>query len=222
MNKYRKTVIISVISVISVCIIIALFLSFKNNKSSSSSTVISDATENVQPNIDDKERITEAQPLPEKNYLKDNGFEGIMQSENLKDYFFTKCDINDNLAVYNYQKNALTSGERLLIKVKKETEDEYNSSLKKVETFVTDKGDTVSFKEVAINYVSDDFQINPAIEDAVNKGTAEVERGNSLEREIISAQRLSWYSQGYSYCIEARNLSFTKDDMLALYNDFIQ
>lgn len=200
----------AVVIIIAVIILIAVAIINKNSKKVSTQEA-------------DKAQITAA-PLPTEQELSSVNLENSDKAQYITDKFaLSGYDIIDNGITYNYQASEVTSGWRLTLTAKAMNEADFNAALPKGDTqnAVFNENISAVFIDRTINYVSDSYQITPQLQQNIDDGKTELERGNSIERELIPVQRIYWYKDGISYTLESRYRSYTIDDMTKLVQAFL-
>jgi hypothetical protein len=166
----------------------------------------------------------EAIKLPKAKELKSILGKDIQQTDKLTDEYVLRnytTDETDKSITYFYQTHLATNGERLMLKAKSMTEDEfktqYNDKNTQTENYAALD---LTFVSKTLYSVPDDYTVPEAFQSMVDEGIAEIEYGNDMV-ESIGMQRMYWYEDGVGYTLTAYYHNFTFEDMAEIVHYFI-
>ena len=223
MNNKTKMTYIALVAVFLVAIIFIVGKMFIGNSNSQNKVVVTEDVKNLQTAEKEPDVAqVSALPLPTEEELKSHNLENISVKEKLTEKFaLGNYTLNDKSALFEYKAREVTTGERLYLKVLKADENEYKLSLpSNSTTHLSDDGINICYVDRTINYVSDDFEVDTELQKAIEEGKTELERGNSLTREVIPVKRIYWYKDGYEYQIESRYRNeYNFEELYKLYKD---
>lgn len=217
MKKIPKEIIILGSVVVVLCILLGVMaLSGKKNEQqpqvSGTNTEVS------------TERVADVEPiaLPDAGGFSEKlGFEP-KQVEKLSDEFVLRMvqEEGEEL-IYHYQTHLAANGSRMLLKIKKMTEEEYNASLPKegVAQPMEIDGRSTVFADRILYKVSKDREVLDIFLEEEAEGKAVIMR-TDIDNEISNIQTLDWYENGCRYELYADYQDLTVDEMKELAHNY--
>lgn len=226
-SDFNKIVYIIIAVLFVVIIFIAVSVALKNNRElknneEESTIVFETVTEKeVSTNEAQISEIKEGN-LPSLQELSEAGLENVMQTSKINQQFnLYNYEIKDGEIIYSYLANAVTNGERLYVRAKQMTEDEYNNMLpaNDVQTGNIDNV-TVVFNNRNVYYVREGLDLPEYIKKSVDDGKIVVRYDDNSIGELLPMQQMMWYNNGIGYTLESIRRSYNYEDMLKLTEDF--
>lgn len=217
MKKIPKEIIILGSVAVVLCILLAVMaLSGKNGKQQSQP---SGANTEVS-----TERVADVEPieLPDKTGIAQKlGFEP-KQVDKLSDEFVLRMvEDTEKGVIYHYQTHLAANGSRMLLKIEKMTEEEYNASLPKesVAQPMEIDGKSTVFADRILYKVSKDREVLDLFLQEEAEGKAVIVR-TDIDNEISNIQTLDWYEDGCRYELYADYQNLTVDEMKELAQNY--
>ncbi len=176
----------------------------------------------------DEPFVAEIEPAeaPDASELAAKNLEKAIVPDKITEKFaLFSYDLQDGLLKLSYKSRAVANGERLYLTERSLHLDEYSSYI--VEQHIKDApvekdGKEFYYVDRTLNYVSDSYTPNEALLKAVEDGSTEIQKGNSVERELIPVQRLYWFEDGVEYELESQYRHFSFDEMYELYKSITE
>lgn len=174
--------------------------------------------------VETTERVADVEPieLPDKTGIAQKlGFEP-KQVEKLSDEFVLRhVEDIENGVIYHYQTHLAANGSRMLLKIEKMTEEEYQAALPKesVAQPIEIDGRNTVFANRVLYKVSEDREVSDTFLKEEEEGTAVIVR-TEIDNEISEIQTLDWYEDNCRYELYADYQGLTAEEMTELAHNY--
>lgn len=171
-----------------------------------------------------KSNIQKIDPPTQEDLQKSN-LQGIMQTDEVEDYYLTDYTIENGKIVYEFTDSVGEKDKISVTGIKMSYEDYVkslpNGDLK--ETIIN--GINCLFIDRTVHYVPDGYKPDKRVQNNVNMGTTEIKYGNPDDLdELLPIQHIYWYDDAtqIAYNIEAMGKYYQMADMGIYVSNYME